>query len=72
MKPTESRSRIAAIREDEYWNELIETGQCKALDINLPQLYLYSWRKYADTRFCAVGGYLCDLINKQLDEQEWQ
>ena len=68
---TESKERLAGILEDKYWNELELTGECKALDITLPSLYYRAWRKYADTRFCAVGGYLCDLINEQLEKLEW-
>ena len=68
---TESRDRLAGRLEDEYWNDLESTGECKALDLTLPSLYYRAWRKYGDIRFCAVGGYLCDLINAELEKVEW-
>jgi hypothetical protein len=57
--------------EDEYSTELEETGRIVVLDISQAELNAGALKKYGDTKPISTGGYLIDLINKQLDEMEW-
>lgn len=67
----ETRDRLARLQEDRYWIELEQTGECKALDITYPSLVYRAWRKYGKIRAAEIGGYLCELINEDLDKLEW-
>lgn len=66
-----TKTELARQMEDDFWNELSETGYIEALDLDMAGLDAKAMHQYGNTDAASTGGVLCDLIDEFIESISW-